>query len=352
MTARFTRRLRLVWLVGSVSLVLGLVASAAFGPVVISPKQIFAILGTLAGLDPWVAFGQDQYMVLMAIRLPRVVLAALVGAAFAVSGTLLQGMFRNPLASPMLIGTSAGAMLGAVAFIVLGSALFSVIPDYMRISGTPLAAFAGGGLTTLLVYRIATAEGRTAVGTMLLAGIAINALALALTGFLITLANDAQLRTITFWNLGGLGGAGWKEVLAVTAVLVPLGFVLPALGRPLNVLLLGEREARHLGVRVETIMILCVTLTALAVGAAVSMAGNIQFVGLVVPNLLRLMLGPDHRLLLPASAFGGAVLMILADLVARLVIAPAELPAGIVTAALGAPFFLWLLLRHRKAAFV
>jgi iron complex transport system permease protein len=229
--------------------------------------------------------------------------------------------------------------------------LLSFMPVPLRMLGLPLSAFIGGTSTTLLVYRLASANGRTSVGTMLLAGIAVNSLALAFTGFLITLADDAQLRNITFWNLGGLSGNGWNEVLIVGMALVPLAVLLPGLHGRLNALLLGEREARHLGVHVQRLTALCVGLSALAVGAAVSVSGNIQFVGLVVPNLMRLWLGPDHRLLVPGSACCGAGLMIAADLIARTATAPAELPVGIVTAAIGAPFFLWLLVRHRQAVF-
>ena len=342
---------RAIWLYGGAGILLLAVLSAGIGPVAITPLQIFAILGDVVGLAFGVEFGHDHFMVLTAIRLPRVALAALVGASLAVAGALLQGLFRNPLASPMLIGTMSGAMLGAVLFIVIGAALLAFLPMPLRMIGLPLAAFIGGTSTTLLVYRLASANGRTSVGTMLLAGIAVNSLALAFTGFLITLADDAQLRNITFWNLGGLSGNGWQEVVIVGMALVPLAVLLPGLHTRLNALLLGEREARHLGVHVQRLTALCVGLSALAVGAAVSVSGNIQFVGLVVPNLMRLWLGPDHRLLVPGSACCGAGLMIAADLIARTATAPAELPVGIVTAAVGAPFFLWLLVRHRQAVF-
>lgn len=336
-----------LWTAALGLLVVLLAFSAMTGPVRIPFAEVLAILGERLGLGAG-AYPEAHGLVFTGIRLPRVLLAAIVGAAFAVSGALLQGMFRNPLAAPTLIGTQFGAMLGAVGFIVLGGAIG--LPQMLRDMGLPLSAFVGGSLTTILVFRLATREGRTSVGTMLLAGIAVNALVLSLSGFLMTIADDAQLRSITFWNLGGLGGNGWAEVY-YAAVLIGLVLVMVrGLARPLNALLLGEREARHLGVNVRRVTVLCVLLPALAVGVSVSVAGNVQFIGLVIPNLVRLALGPDHRLVLPASALSGAMLLVAADALSRVIVAPAELPVGILTAAIGAPFFLYLLIRDRRAA--
>jgi iron complex transport system permease protein len=280
--------------------------------------------------------------------LPRVVLGVLVGAALAMSGAAMQGLFRNPLADPGLLGVSSGAGLAAVGVIVLGDTLRETLPFLSSLWLLPVASFLGGLCMTLLVYSLATVNGRTLVTTMLLAGVAIGALSGALTGLLTFVADDDQLRDITFWSLGSLGGVTWKPLLVVTPFLLVPMLVVPRLARALNVFLLGEAEAGHLGIRTERVKLLLIFLTALAVGAAVSVSGVIGFVGLLVPHLLRLVMGPDHRTLLPACLLLGASLLLFADLVARTIVAPAELPIGIVTSLVGSPFFLYLLLQNRK----
>lgn len=322
-------------------LVGALLLGVGIGAVAIAPVQSAGILLDKAGIATGIAFTDQQAAVLWAIRLPRVALAGLVGAGLAVSGAALQGVFRNPLADPGLIGVSSGAAFGAVAAVVLGFAGLGV-------ASLPVAAFLGGLLTTLIVYGLARSDGRTEVVTLLLTGIALNAIAGAGTGFLTYLADDAELRTITFWSLGSAGGATWPTVGAV-APFIGVGLLLvPRWGRALNLLVLGEREARHLGVATERVRLGIVALAALMTGAAVAVAGTVGFVGLVVPHLLRMVAGPDHRLLLPASGLGGAALLVLADLAARTLAAPAELPLGVVTALAGGPFFLWLLHRTRR----
>ena len=280
--------------------------------------------------------------VLVDIRLPRLVMGMLVGAALAVSGAVMQGLFRNPLADPGLVGVSAGAGLGAIAAIVLGG-LLPFAPGPWLVPG---AACLGGWLTTLTLYRIATRGGQTSVATMLLAGIALAALAGAASGLLISMADDRQLRDLTFWGLGSLSGATWDRVLAAAPILLAALAAAPALARGLNALALGEAAAAHMGVRVERLKTGAVLTVAAATGAAVAVSGGIGFIGIVVPHLLRLAVGPDHRRLLPDAALLGAALLVLADLIARQVVAPAELPIGIVTALLGAPVFLWILLRR------
>ena len=282
----------------------------------------------------------------LTIRLPRVLLALLVGAALALSGCVMQGLFRNPLADPGLVGVSAGASLGAVSAIVLGAALPLVIASTAAL--VPLAAFAGGWIAVMLLYAVATRGGRTSVATMLLAGIALGALAAAVTGLLIYVASDTQLRDITFWSLGSLSGANWAKLAVAAPMILPALILSPLLARGLNALALGEAAALHMGVEVQRIKRLAILAVAAGTGASVAVAGGIGFVGIVVPHLLRLASGPDHRWLLPNSALLGAVLLVGADIVARLVVAPAELPIGIVTAMLGAPFFLWILLRNRS----
>jgi len=308
--------------------------------------RVVELLAAEFGLAPRALIGVDatiiarERAVLVAIRAPRVLGAILIGASLAVSGATLQGLFRNPLADPALVGVSAGAAVATAAVIVLGGAVVA----WTR----PTAAFFGSLAATALVYALATRDRRTDVGTLLLAGIAVNALAGAGNGMFTFLADDAQLRDITFWTLGSLGGLTWRALAVSGPVMIVGILVLPRLARELNALLLGEREAAHIGTNVQLVKVVSVALVAAGVGASVSVSGIIGFVGLVAPHLVRLAIGPDYRTLLPGSAVLGAILLLLADLVARTVVAPAELPIGIVTALVGAPFFIWLLLRNRR----
>lgn len=281
------------------------------------------------------------------IRLPRALFGALIGAALGVSGAALQGLFRNPLADPGLIGISAGAALAVVAVIVLGEPLIALLPPGLSLWLLPVAAFGGSLLATTVVYSLSRKEGRPVVATMLLAGIAINAIAGAGTGVLVFLARDDQIRDLTFWSLGSLAAASWQKAGILALPVLFLLLATPLCSRALNALLLGEAEAGHLGFEVERLEKLLVGLVTLAVGASVAFAGTIGFVGLVVPHLIRLCAGPDHRFLLPASALLGASLLVTADTIARTVAAPAEIPIGVVMSLLGGPFFLWLLMRAR-----
>ena len=333
----------------TLGLMLVAVLSLGIGAVEIAPGQVLAILLAPLGLElPW-AFEPGQAAVLTQVRAPRVLLAILVGAALAVSGAAMQGLFRNPLADPALIGVSAGAALAAVAVIVLGGGLLAGFTMAAGSYALPLAAFCGSLVVTLLVKRLATREGRTDVATLLLAGIAVQAVAMAGTGLLTYVADDQQLRTLTFWSMGSLGGASWAALAAAAPLMLLAIGLIPWYARALNALLLGEAEAGHLGVDTERLKRLLVLLVAAAVGAAVAVSGIIGFVGLVVPHLLRLLLGPDHRYLLPGSVLLGATLLLLADLLARTLVAPAELPIGIITALVGGPFFIWLLVGRRRA---
>ncbi|WP_161629580.1 FecCD family ABC transporter permease [Pseudomonas parafulva] len=289
---------------------------------------------------------QQAQMILGQIRVPRTLLGLAVGAVLALSGVAMQGLFRNPLADPGLVGVAAGAAVGAAVAIVGGSWLGGM-PEALAPYLLSLCAFLGGLAVTALVYRLGRRDGQTSVATMLLAGVAMTALGGAAVGLFSYLADDATLRTLTFWNLGSLNGASYERVWPLLLVAVAVAAWLPRRAGALNALLLGESEARHLGIDVERLKRELVFCTALGVGAAVAAAGLIGFVGLVVPHLVRLLAGPDHRVVLPASLLAGGVLMLLADLVARLLLAPAELPIGIVTAFIGAPFFLVLLIRGR-----
>jgi iron complex transport system permease protein len=322
-------------------LVLALVLSVGSGAVRIAPEQVVAILLEQIGLTLEVPYTRQQAAVLLAIRLPRVLLGTLIGASLAVAGAAMQGLFRNPLADPGLLGISSGAALAAAIVLVLGVPLLG----YWLL---PAAAFIGSLAATLFVYSLATRGGRTQITTMLLAGIALSALANAGVGFLTFIADDAQLRDLTFWTMGSLGGATWRSLTAVAPFMLAALILIPRFARALNLFLLGEEEARHLGIDVEMSKIALIFLTAFAVGAAVSVAGIIGFVGLVVPHLVRLAIGPDHRVLLPASALLGASLLLVTDLLSRTIAAPAELPIGVITSVIGGPFFLWLLLRFRN----
>jgi iron complex transport system permease protein len=301
-----------------------------------------------SSLEAW-AQGEDlslrDQIVLLHIRLPRLFTGLLVGAALATSGALLQGLFRNPLADPGIIGVSAGASFGAVGAIVLGAAL--PFASQLGAAVLPVLAFSGAWGATLLLYRIATRHGRTSVATMLLAGIALSALTMALTGVLIYIADDAQMRDITFWNMGSLSGANWNKLAMAAPVILVSLFAAQALGSGLNAMALGEDAARHMGVSVQLVKRLTIVCVAAATGVSVAISGGIGFVGIVVPHVLRLICGPDHKHLLVNSALLGACVLVSADIVARVIIAPAELPIGIITAILGGPFFLWILLRQR-----
>ncbi len=328
-------------------LVLLAVLSLGSGAVRIAPGQVVRVMTTWATGDSDGLAGRDA-LIILSIRVPRLILSCLIGAALAVSGALMQGLFRNPLADPGLVGVSSGAALAAGFTIVLGDRLFGTVAAQLPFVLLPVGAFVGGLAATLILYAVATRHGRTSVAIMLLAGVALGAFAGALTGLLAFVSDDRQLRDLTFWSLGSLSGASWTKVATVTPLIMPVLLAVPFLARGLNALLLGEAEAYHLGIPVQAVKRAAILMVAVAVGAGVAAAGVIGFVGIVVPHLIRLLFGPDHRMLLPLSALLGAILLTGADLLARTMVAPAELPIGILTAAIGAPFFLWLLLRRDR----
>lgn len=284
-------------------------------------------------------------LVVTQIRMPRVALAAIIGAILATSGAAMQGLFRNPLADPSLIGVTAGASFGASVVIVMGPAAGSGL---LGLSLASLGAFIGGLAAVLLVYRLATSANGTSVAAMLLAGIAITALAGSATHLLQFFGDNEMLRRISLWQMGGLEGANYTRLAVAGLVASLLMISLPFYSVALNALLLGESEARHLGIRTERVKSGLIVVVAIAVGTSVALAGTIAFVGLVVPHLVRMLIGPDHRSLLPASALAGACLLVLADAAARVIMAPTELPVGILTAAIGVPFFLSLLRRRQQ----
>ena len=332
-----------------VGLLLFAVFSIGIGPVQIKSGLVANILWSKLLTLPLPEEYEAYSAIIFSIRLPRTILAILIGAALAVAGAALQGLFRNPLADPGLIGVSGGSAFAAAFIIILGNQFLSDLPPLIGSLMLPVSAFLGGLISTWLVYFISTKAGKTNVATMLLAGIAVNALAVAGIGFLIFGADDDQIRDLTFWQLGSLGGTVWFTVFKAAPFLIISIIGLPLLSKQMNVILLGENEARHLGINTEFVKKAVIILSALGIGAAVAVSGTIGFVGLVVPHLLRLIIGPDHRFLMPASVLFGALLLLASDLFARTIVAPAELPIGIVTATIGAPFFLWLLLRNRSS---
>jgi iron complex transport system permease protein len=289
---------------------------------------------------------RDQ-LVLWSIRIPRITAAAMVGGLLAVSGAIMQGLFRNPLADPALVGVASGGAFAAAAAIVVTDSKLGDSLRFMQNELLPIAAFAGSLATTIILYGIASRAGRTSIAIFLLAGLAIAAIANAGIGLLVFVADDRQLRDITFWLLGSLSGATWAKTATIAPVLAIGLAACLWIARGLDVLVLGEAEAFHSGVDVERLKRISIVLVSAMTGVAVSICGIVGFIGIVVPHLLRLAIGPAHRLLLPASAFLGAILLVGADTLARTIVAPAEMPIGVLTAAIGAPFFLAMLLRQR-----
>jgi heme transport system permease protein len=290
-----------------------------------------------------------EQLVLIDIRLPRMLLGMFVGASLAVAGAMMQGMFRNPLADPGLVGVSSGAALAAVATIALGNSLAAPWIKTFGAYALPMAAFVGGVATTMILVSIVSRQGQMAVSTLLLAGVALAALNGALMGLIAYSSDDRELRDLTLWMLGSLSGASWPKVFAIIPFALFVALVLPRLIRGLNGLLLGEAEAFHLGIDVEGTKRVIVLVTSAAVGAAVAVSGILGFVGIVVPHLVRLLAGPDHRVVLPASALMGATLVLAADILARMLLRPAELPLGVVIAILGAPVFLHMVVKRGMA---
>ncbi|KPF47048.1 iron ABC transporter permease [Rhizobium sp. AAP43] len=285
-------------------------------------------------------------IILEAVRLPRTGMGLLVGAALGVSGAIMQGLFRNPLADPGIVGVTSGAALAAVLAIVLGPTLLLPLQQIFGDHFLPLMAFIGGLGNTFLLYAIATRNGYTSTTALILSGIAIAAMTSAATGLLVFVADDRALRDITFWSLGSLSGATTAKILAILPFVAAVLLITPFVARGLDALVLGDAAAFHMGVPVQRLKRIAILAVAAACGATVAAAGSIGFVGIVVPHLLRLAIGPAHRFLLPASALGGAALLLFADTIARTIAAPAELPIGIITALIGAPVFLLLLLQR------
>jgi iron complex transport system permease protein len=321
----------------AVVLLLACLTATAFGAVPVAFADVLAAVArALRGLP----LTPDQ-SVIVDLRLPRVIVAALVGASLAGAGVLYQALFRNALADPYILGVSSGAGLGApLALAIAGLGAVSLV-------AVPAAAFVGAIATILLVAAIATRRGVMDTLSLLLAGVAVSYTLAALTSFVLVVRRE-QMSRIVFWMMGGLQTASWGQAAVVGSMLL-VGLAVPALfARELNIILLGDERAGELGVDVERFKRVILIVASLLVSAAVSVSGLIGFVGLMTPHMTRLVLGPDHRLLFPASVLAGGVVMVLADLLARVVLAPVELPVGIITALAGGPVFVWLLMRSRK----
>jgi iron complex transport system permease protein len=346
--AQHARRPRALPVLGTLllMLLLAMLLAAAIGAAGIPLARLPAALG-ITNATPSDALAARDQLILWSIRLPRIAIAAMIGGLLGAAGAIMQGLFRNPLADPALVGVSSGGAFAATAAIVVSDSRFASHLVALQPVLLPLAAFIGSLATTIVLYRIASRSGRTSIAIFLLAGLAIAAIANAGIGLLVFVADDRQLRDITFWLLGSLSGATWTKAATLAPVMVIAVAAMAFIHRGLDVLILGESEAFHSGVDVERLKRICIVLVSAMTGAAVSVCGVVGFIGIVVPHLLRLVIGPGHRLLLPASVGLGATLMIGADTLARSIVAPAEMPIGILTAAVGAPIFLLILLRQR-----
>jgi iron complex transport system permease protein len=330
-----------------IALFVVMIFAVGTGAFPLNASQVIAILLSKIGVQLNVAWEPQQEAVLWAIRLPRVLLGMLAGASLAVAGAALQGLFRNPLADPVLIGVSGGAALAVAGVIVLGATVLKGFTQALGLWTLPLFGFLGGLASTLVIYNLARSEGRTSLATMLLAGIAVNAVAMSGIGVFTLIASDEQLRNINFWNFGSLGSASWPVLGVLAPPLLASFIVLWKVAPGLNALLLGEAEAIHIGYDVQVLKRVIIGIAALCAGFVVAVCGIIGFVALVAPHMVRLACGPDHRIVIPGAALLGGLLMVGADIIARTAFAPAELAIGIITALMGAPFFLALLLKQR-----
>ncbi|MHC5201070.1 FecCD family ABC transporter permease [Myroides sp. LJL119] len=298
--------------------------------------------------DPNMPISLNDRYILLQLRLPRVIMALLIGSGLAISGTVLQGLFKNPLASPDLIGVTAGSVLFAAVTIVLGSYIKPYIPELLHYSLLSIMSFVGAMITMVFVYRISTVKSKTNVGLLLLSGVAIAALSGAATGLLTYISTDEELRNLSFWTLGSLAGASWNKNIILALVVLPSAFILIRYGKALNAMMLGEKDAQHLGISVEKVKKRIILLSALIVGTSVAFAGSIGFVGLIVPYILRILFNSNYTVILPLGFICGAILLVVSDTISRSIIPPSEIPIGILTAILGAPVLISILIRTKK----
>ncbi|MDO6496607.1 FecCD family ABC transporter permease [Photobacterium sanguinicancri] len=334
--------LKIVFPVGLSLLFLAVATSVIVGPMAITLSQ------SLKAFTPWQSeLPAHIQIVIQQIRLPRTLLCIAIGAILALCGAVMQGLFRNPLADPGIIGVSGGASLGAALAIVLFGSLASSFPILLTLGTVPIMAFLGGAVSTWLVYTLGTDKNGTSVTIMLLAGVAIGALSGAALGLMNYFADDQALRDLSLWTMGSLAGATWPGIALAFSTFGILMWVFDRKANALNAFLLGEAEAKHMGVNVQALKRSLILLCAAGVGVCVSLTGVIGFIGLIIPHLGRMLTGPNHKSLLPLSALLGALILLIADMIARVIAAPAELPVGIITAILGAPFFILLLVKQK-----
>lgn len=331
-------------------MIVSILLGVGLGAYSISPDAIFNNIVYALGGN--VEVDTVAYNVFWYIRMPRVIFGLLIGATLAVAGVGFQGLFRNPLADAGLIGVDAGASLAAIFTIVLGSTFFLNFQSFFGRYLLNVMAFVGAICSTLLVSRMSKSQGKTHVVIMLLAGIAINAIVRSVSGLITLAASDEELRTITFWNLGSLGGATWNNVLVLLPFVLITIVVMPYMSKPLNALALGEQDAAAMGIEIERVKKIIMIVCAIGVGACVAMSGMIGFIGLVVPHIFRLFIGPEHKKLILMSILGGGILLILSDLLSRTMLAPIEIPIGVITSLIGGPFFIYLILREKRKNFL
>jgi len=330
----------------TVSLGLTVILATTLGAAHISP---FTVLKILLAKLPLIknliipSWSTAEATIILQIRLPRIILGMLVGAALGIAGTTMQALFKNPMADPYVIGISSGAALGAVFAIVFG---LNILGMYT----IPLMAFLCATATIFLVYNTASVRGKLPVNTLLLAGIAVTLFLSAIISLMMYTSGE-KLHGITFWLMGGLWGRNWNHVMMAFPFIFPGAIIIYIFARDLNVMLLGEEPAQHLGIEVETLKKIIILSTSLITAAAVSVSGIIGFVGLIIPHAMRILVGPDHRILLPGSALVGGIFLVWADTLARTIISPVEVPVGIITALFGAPFFIYLLRKRKKTMF-
>lgn len=341
-----SKKLNFYIIIGIIILLISMFLALNIGVYDFGNSSAFQVLWKFISGDS--ALSLSEKYIIRDVRASRIVLSVLVGSMLAVSGTSLQGMFKNPLATGDLIGLTSGATLLAAIAIVLGHTFQEFLPEWIRISLVSISAFIGALLAMILVYRISTSGGQTNVVMMLLAGVAITAIGFAVTGLLIYISKDDQLRDLTFWNLGSLAGATWTKNGILFLVLLVSYFILLPKGKALNAMMLGEKDAQHLGINVEKLKKQIIILTALMVGSCVAFSGTIGFVGLIIPYILRQIFRSDYHFILPLSAICGSILLLIADTISRTIVAPSELPIGILTGLMGAPVFIAILLKFKN----
>lgn len=326
------------------------IVAVCTGAVFIHPRMIFFEFLNGLNFTNSEALTDQQYQVLINIRLPRILLCILIGSGLSIVGATMQALFNNPMAEPGITGTSSGAALFTALFILFASGI--EIPEQLKIYGLAIAGFIGACITSMLVYRLAIINKLLNKTTLLLSGIAINALAMSIVGLCIFLSTDAQLRSITFWSMGSLGVATWPVILIVSVlVIIPSVIIIKKYAVVLNIWSLGDTDSHYIGVNIQRSRRQLIILTSIITGVCVSFTGIIGFIGLVIPHCVRMMVGADHKIVLPASAIFGAIILIFADLIARTIAVPTEIPVGILTTLIGAPYFIYLLIKSNKISF-